>query len=179
MDETTDIVETLPMASLTTNPIVTHDHATRLGIVRLAAQGDMLVGVWFADQAALPFWAHQATPCSRPPSVLAQATGQIDAYCDGQRTAFDLPIGLVSGTPFQRMVWEALRAIPYGSTTTYRHIAAAVGRPLAVRATGAAIGRNPLCLVIPCHRVIGANGQLTGYAGGVSRKRELLAHEAG
>lgn len=167
------------MASLTTNPIVTHDYGTRFGTVRLAARGDALVGVWFADQATPPAWAHEATPSAQLTGVLAHAAAQIDAYAHRQRTAFDLPIGWVGGTPFQRAVWGAVQAIPYGHTTTYRQIAMAVGRPLAVRAVGAAIGRNPLCVVIPCHRVVGGHGELTGYAGGLSRKRELLAHEAG
>ena len=99
-------------------------------------------------------------------------------YFSGETTALDQVKTRTAGTAFQRVVWSALRAIPPGQTRTYAQIAQAVGSPRAVRATGMANGQNPIALIVPCHRVIGANGTLTGYAGGVERKRWLLAHEA-
>ena len=103
--------------------------------------------------------------------------GALAAYFAGQLSALDnLPIEL-GGTPFQRAVWAGLRAIPAGTTQTYGGLAAAIGRPRAVRAVGLANGANPIAMVVPCHRVIGANGTLTGYAGGLPRKQWLLAHE--
>ncbi|HVJ94578.1 MAG TPA: methylated-DNA--[protein]-cysteine S-methyltransferase, partial [Labilithrix sp.] len=99
------------------------------------------------------------------------------AYFAGQRTSFDLELA-PRGTPFQRDVWRALLSVPYGRTTTYSAIARSIGRPLAVRAVGAANGRNPLAIVVPCHRVIGNDGSLTGYAGGLDNKRFLLELEA-
>ncbi|WP_040815474.1 methylated-DNA--[protein]-cysteine S-methyltransferase [Nocardia concava] len=102
---------------------------------------------------------------------------QLSAYFAGERTGFDIPVG-ESGTEFQRRVWRALEEIPYGSTTTYGEIARRIGAPkAAVRAVGSAIGANPLLIVRPCHRVIGADGSLTGYAGGVERKQRLLELE--
>lgn len=99
------------------------------------------------------------------------------SYFDGRHDALeDLPVE-AGGTPFQRAVWTALRAIPVGSTRSYGALAAHIGRPRAVRAVGAANGLNPVAIVVPCHRVIGADGRLTGYAGGIDRKRWLLAHE--
>jgi methylated-DNA-[protein]-cysteine S-methyltransferase len=99
------------------------------------------------------------------------------AYFDGRVTTFDLPLA-ARGTPFQRAVWDALLTIPHGATSTYGEIARAAGFPGSARAAGAAIGRNPLTIIVPCHRVIGADGTLTGYASGLDRKRWLLAHEA-
>lgn len=109
--------------------------------------------------------------------VLAAAARQLAEYFAGVRTDFDLPLG-AAGTPFQRTVWDALRAVPYGATRTYADIARAVGRPSATRAVGAANGRNPLAIVVPCHRIVGSDGTLTGYGGGLPAKRWLLAHEA-
>jgi methylated-DNA-[protein]-cysteine S-methyltransferase len=96
---------------------------------------------------------------------------------DGKRTSFDLPLAPL-GTEFQRRVWTALAAIPYGTTTTYAAIARSIGKPRAVRAVGTANGKNPLSIVVPCHRVIGKNGTLTGYAGGLESKRRLLEIES-
>jgi methylated-DNA-[protein]-cysteine S-methyltransferase len=100
----------------------------------------------------------------------------LDEYFRGERTEFDLSLELV-GTAFQRRVWEALRAIPYGRTVSYGELARRIGRPAAVRAVGLANGRNPVSVIVPCHRVIGADGSLTGYGGGVERKRFLLELE--
>jgi methylated-DNA-[protein]-cysteine S-methyltransferase len=101
---------------------------------------------------------------------------QLAAYWDGALRTFTLPLG-PPGTPFQQQVWAALRDIPFGETCTYAELAASLGRPSATRAVGAANGRNPVFLVVPCHRVIGSNGTLTGYAGGLGMKRTLLDHE--
>lgn len=114
-------------------------------------------------------WVDGAGPLSR-------ATDQLAAFLAGERRAFDLPVEL-AGTAFQRQVWAAVAAIPYGETATYRDIAAAVGRPAASRAVGAANGANPLAIVIPCHRIVGTDRSLTGYAGGLDAKRLLLALE--
>jgi methylated-DNA-[protein]-cysteine S-methyltransferase len=108
---------------------------------------------------------------------LAEAEAQLSAYFAGELERFDLPLS-PRGTEFQRRVWDAVAAIPYGTTTTYSRLAAAIGSPRAVRAVGAANGRNPLPIVVPCHRVIGASGALTGYGGGLDVKRALLALEA-
>ena len=104
------------------------------------------------------------------------AIRQISEYFAGARTTFDLPLA-PAGTPFQQAVWRELLSIPYGTTTSYRDLARAIGRPSAIRAVGAANGRNPLAIVIPCHRVIGSNGHLTGYGGGLHIKETLLALE--
>jgi methylated-DNA-[protein]-cysteine S-methyltransferase len=108
--------------------------------------------------------------------VLAEAARQLRAFFAGELTTFDLPLA-PAGTPFQRAVWDALRAIPFGETRSYRDVAVGLGAPSAVRAVGAANGKNPLAIVVPCHRVVGSSGALTGYAGGLARKRWLLAHE--
>ena len=109
-------------------------------------------------------------------AVLAEAADQLEEYFAGTRQALDVPRAPL-GTPFQRSVWDVLARIPYGETRTYRQVADELGRPAAVRAVGAAIGRNPVCVVVPCHRVIGTGGALTGYAGGLARKQLLLALE--
>jgi methylated-DNA-[protein]-cysteine S-methyltransferase len=109
--------------------------------------------------------------------LLLDAANQIRAYFAGELREFELPLA-VRGTAFQREVWAAVYAVPYGSTATYSEIAAAVGRPDACRAVGAANGRNPLPVIVPCHRIIGAGGGLTGYGGGLDRKRSLLDLEA-
>ena len=110
--------------------------------------------------------------------VLADAARQLREYFGGRRRGFDLPLD-PSGTPFQQAVWRALRTIPYGQTRSYAQIARQIGRPSAARAVGAANGRNPVSIVVPCHRVIGAGGKLTGFAGGLKIKAQLLALEDG
>ena len=107
----------------------------------------------------------------------ASAVAQLDEYFAGERRAFELTFDLAA-TPFQLKVWDALQLIPYGSTTSYGDLALAIGRPDRVRAVGGAVGRTPIPIIIPCHRVIGADGSLTGYGGGLHRKRALLDHEA-
>lgn len=115
-------------------------------------------------------WREDAVAC-------AALAGQLQEYFTGRRRAFSLPLAL-RGTPFQVSVWEALCRIPFGRTSTYRQVAAAIGRaPVAARAVGGAVGGNPLPVVVPCHRVIGSDGTLTGFGGGLPAKRWLLAHE--
>lgn len=111
-----------------------------------------------------------------PPLVLAEAIRQLAEYFRGDRTTFDLPLA-TGGTPFQQQVWNALMRIPYGATASYGDVARWIRRPDAVRAVGAANGANPIAIVVPCHRVIGADGRLVGYGGGLERKRWLMAHE--
>jgi methylated-DNA-[protein]-cysteine S-methyltransferase len=144
-----------------------HSVETPLGPLLLSAVDGRLSGVEFGDSTA---------PRSADPLFL-EAEAQLHAYFAGRLEHFDLPLA-AGGTTFQRSVWAALREIPYGATTTYAELAAAIGRPSACRAVGAANGRNPLPVIVPCHRVIGAAGALTGYGGGLERKRLLLALEA-
>ena len=144
--------------------------ASPIGRLRLLAADGALVAVLLPDDPGPP-----APEAPRDP-VLERARGQLAEYFAGARTAFDLPLR-PAGTAFQREVWAVLQAIPFGETRSYANVARAVGRPAAVRAVGAANGRNPLAIVVPCHRVIGSGGALTGYAGGLDRKRWLLAHE--
>jgi methylated-DNA-[protein]-cysteine S-methyltransferase len=124
----------------------------------------------------IDFQGEQAARSHDP--LLAEAEDQLHAYFAGELQHFELPLS-PRGTHFQRSVWNAVAAIPYGTTTTYSALAATVGRPSAWRAAGAANGRNPLPVVIPCHRVLGAAGGLTGYGGGLERKRALLDLECG
>jgi methylated-DNA-[protein]-cysteine S-methyltransferase len=112
----------------------------------------------------------------RDDHLLREAVRQLEAWFAGEIREFDLPLAPV-GTPFQHRVWDELLEVPYGTTATYAEIAARIGQPTATRAVGAANGRNPIPIIVPCHRIIGSNGTLTGYAGGVSIKRMLLAVE--
>jgi methylated-DNA-[protein]-cysteine S-methyltransferase len=115
-------------------------------------------------------------PATESARTIAAARSQLEEYFAGRRTRFDLPLA-PEGTPFQRRVWAALAEIPFGRTISYRQLACDVGAERAVRAVGGANGRNPLPIVLPCHRVIGADGSLTGFGGGIARKRWLLEHE--
>ncbi|MCX5229740.1 methylated-DNA--[protein]-cysteine S-methyltransferase [Streptomyces sp. NPDC006553] len=112
------------------------------------------------------------------PRPFGEAIRQLDAYFAGEITAFELPLNLI-GTPFQLRVWEGLLRIPYGETRTYGELAEELGSPGASRAVGLANGKNPVSIIVPCHRVIGAGGSLTGYGGGLDRKQRLLAFESG
>jgi methylated-DNA-[protein]-cysteine S-methyltransferase len=146
--------------------------ATPLGTMRVTTNGRAIL--------ALEYDAPQVSNAVLSPAEreLADALRRrLDAYFAGERVLFDLPLAPV-GTPFQLSVWNALLGIPYGETVSYAEIARRVGRPSAVRAVGAANGRNPIAILIPCHRVIGANGTLTGYGGGLDRKQALLELEA-
>jgi methylated-DNA-[protein]-cysteine S-methyltransferase len=150
-----------------------------LGEVRLAASSLGLVGLWFDGQRHLPAQLDGpgAWPGTDAHPVLREAARQLQEYLGGTRTCFDLSLDLRGGTPFQQAVWRALCTIPRGRTTSYLAIAQALGKPSAVRAVGAAVGRNPVSVAVPCHRVLGSDGSLTGYAGGLERKRALLRLE--
>lgn len=143
---------------------------TPLGDLLLVAVDGALVRVGF------PPYDLPSGAASPDEPVLAEAHRQLVEHFAGARTEFDLPLA-PPGTPFQRRVWEELRRIPYGTTTTYGAIAAQLGDPRCVRAVGLANGRNPIALIVPCHRVIGSDGRLRGYAGGIERKSRLLALE--
>jgi methylated-DNA-[protein]-cysteine S-methyltransferase len=143
---------------------------TPFGTVRLRADAAGLRELTFVDDAP------DASPVRD--GVLGEARDQLDAYFAGERTTFDLPLAPV-GTPFHERVWALVSAIEHGRTATYGELAARLGVPTAARAVGAANGRNPIAIVIPCHRVVGARGALTGYAYGVDRKAGLLALERG
>ena len=146
-----------------------------LGEMVLASDGNALSGAWFDGQRYQP----QIGPAwQRQPDlpVLRRAAAELAEYFAGQCVAFDVPLAPV-GTPFQHDVWRAIAGVPYGATIAYRDLAARAGRPESIRAAGAATGRNPLSIIVPCHRIVGADGALTGYAGGLARKRALLALE--
>lgn len=158
------------------SPMFTETVRTPLGTLRLAATTQGLAGVWFIGQKHEP--DHSAwLPQPEQPHLRLAAT-QLSAYFSQTRTTFDLPLDWTLGTPFQQSVWHALQQIPPGSTWTYQALANHLGRPQAVRAVGAAIGRNPMSIVVPCHRVVGSKGSLTGYAGGLDRKAALLQLES-
>lgn len=153
-------------------------HATPLGTVLLCARDQGLAGLWFDGQRHHPAPDRVAGWSVDPAQpLLRTAVAQLDDWFSGRRTAFDLPLDLSGGTGFQQQVWRALLDIPPGQTRSYRDLAQAIGRPQAVRAVGAAVGRNPLSIFVPCHRVLGSDGSLTGYAGGLDRKRALLRLE--
>ena len=153
-------------------------HATPLGRLLLVGErgagGNLLLTGIYMEQhrrgpGVDPDWVEDA-------GAFGEVRRQLDEYFAGSRRSFDLPL-VPAGTPFQSRVWEALARIPWGTTVTYGELAARVGRPGAARAVGAAVGRNPISIVVPCHRVVGAGGALTGYAGGLDRKAFLLALE--
>ena len=148
-----------------------------LGRLILAANDAGLCGIWFEGQRH--FDGPQADwRRDDDDPLLRETVRQLDAWCVGRRRDFALPLAPV-GTPFQREVWRGLCEIGHGRRLGYGELAARLGRPLASRAVGAATGRNPISLVIPCHRLVGAQGALTGYAGGLDRKTALLAFESG
>ena len=149
---------------------------TPLGPLRLLASEVAWTGAYLPAQRRAPV-VEAGPPPAAAAALLAGAARECEAWFAGDLEAFSTPIEL-RGTPFQRAVWEALRAIPWGERRSYGWVARRIDRPAAVRAVGAAVGRNPLSIVVPCHRVVGADGSLTGYAGGLDAKRWLLAHEA-
>lgn len=144
-----------------------------IGPLTLVAEDGALAGLYMDNHRHRPSVETFGEP---DPEPLRATVAQLDEYFSGRRTEFDMPLAL-GGTPFQREVWNALRDIPYGETVSYRQLAEQVGRPTAIRAVGLANGKNPISIVVPCHRVIGANGDLTGYGGGLHRKRHLLDYE--
>lgn len=150
-------------------------YASPLGPMIVAATSRGLAGLWFDDQRHLP--DHSSWPQAPSHPVLQRAIAQLDAYFAGECQAFDLELDLGGGTDFQQSVWRALLDIPRGTTISYGGLSKQVGKPVAMRAVGAAVGRNPISIVVPCHRVLGSDGSLTGYAGGLERKRALLQLE--
>jgi methylated-DNA-[protein]-cysteine S-methyltransferase len=144
---------------------------TPIGALRLVSDGQHLAAIEFEGNHTI-----DGSDCETTDSVLQACATQLREYFAGRRTRFDLPLA-PRGTDFQRAVWKALKAIPYGELRSYAEIARAIGKPRAVRAVGAANGRNPLPIVVPCHRVVGSDGSLTGFAGGLEIKRRLLVLE--
>jgi len=141
-----------------------------VGRLTLVGEGDDLVGLYFDKD---PLAATMRAGAVKDDGRLRPAVTQLQEYFAGERTRFDLSL-VPPGTAFQKKVWDALRRIPFGATATYGEIARAIGRPDASRAVGGANHRNPIAIIIPCHRVIGADGTMTGYGGGLPRKRILL-----
>ncbi|WP_029767819.1 methylated-DNA--[protein]-cysteine S-methyltransferase [Haloglycomyces albus] len=139
-----------------------------IGIVNLTANDQGVTRLHLNEEPTVPKEAGN--------TVLAQTMEQLKAYFAGELQEFTVPLD-PDGTEFQRQVWSGLQDIPYGHTWSYGELAQHIGRPSAVRAVGLANGRNPVSLIVPCHRVIGADGSLTGYAGGIERKKFLLDHE--
>lgn len=144
-----------------------------IGELLLAGDGDALTGLWMTAGGR---GGPDTSGWVRDDALFAEARAQLDAYFAGELREFDLPLA-AAGTPFQREVWQALLTIPWGATRTYGAIARQIGRPDRARAVGAANGSNPISIVIPCHRVIGAGGDLVGYGGGLPRKAWLLSLE--
>jgi methylated-DNA-[protein]-cysteine S-methyltransferase len=144
--------------------------ASPVGALRLVATDGVLSGLYMDDQRHRP---DEATFGPRDDGPFADVTEQLEGYFAGELVDFDLPLHL-EGTDFQRRVWAGLREIPYGETWSYGQLAAHLGSPGASRAVGLANGRNPVAIVVPCHRVVGADGKLTGYGGGLERKQVLL-----
>lgn len=144
-----------------------------LGPLLLVGREDSLQALLYADSAAA---GRARQSCPEDPAALELAAEQLAQYFAGERRDFELTLAPL-GTPFQRDVWQALSAIPYGQTRSYGEIAGAVGRPRAARAVGSANNKNPLAVIVPCHRVVGAGGAMVGYAGGLDRKTWLIEHE--
>ncbi len=156
-----------------------HTTPTPLGPMLLLANDQGLAGAWFVGQRHFPSqWQAPAVYGERPPHpVLASACDQLNEYFDGHRQRFSLPLDLSAGTLFQQQVWHALLQIPWGQTSSYGQLARQLDRAQASRAVGTAVGRNPISIIVPCHRVLGSQGSLTGYAGGLERKQSLLTLE--
>ncbi|MEW2067213.1 methylated-DNA--[protein]-cysteine S-methyltransferase [Streptomyces sp. NPDC007346] len=162
----------------TITPPVTKQHTvvdSPYGPLTLVATDGVLSALYMTDQRHRPPEETFGVP---DPAPFDEVIRQLTAYFAGELTTFDLPLDL-HGTPFQRSVWAELRKIPYGETRTYGELAEELGKPGASRAVGLANGKNPVGIIVPCHRVIGASGGLTGYGGGLDRKQRLLAFESG
>ena len=162
--------------------LVYTESSSPLGPMWLAATDSGLAGMWFVGQRHAPDnsdWTRVSSnvSMSQQHPVLNTANQQLQAYFAGHLRQFDLPLDLRGGTVFQQSVWQALLRIPLGETTSYGEISRRIAKPLAIRAVGTAIGRNPISIIVPCHRVVGADGSLTGYAGGLDRKLALLQLE--
>ncbi|MEV1076749.1 methylated-DNA--[protein]-cysteine S-methyltransferase [Streptomyces sp. NPDC050211] len=145
------------------------------GPLTLVADDGVLCGLYMTDQRHRP---PEESFGSREDTLFSEAEDQLKSYFAGELTQFTLELRL-HGTPFQRTVWDQLRKIPYGETRSYGDLADALGNPGASRAVGLANGKNPIGIIVPCHRVVGASGSLTGYGGGLERKRRLLEFEGG
>lgn len=145
-------------------------YETKLGTVGFAENGKAIIHVIFGNDFDTKNYEQKETP------LLKEASKQLNEYLDGKRKWFDLPYD-ATGTPFQHSVWDALKNIPYGETRSYLQIAVQIGKPKACRAVGMANNKNPLPILIPCHRVIGSNGNLVGYGGGMEIKKMLLMLE--
>lgn len=150
-------------------------HHAPMGEMLLGATARGIAGIWFVGQRHGPDASRWREDPTHP--LLRRAAAQLDEYFAGRRTSFDLPLDLLAGTAFQQSVWRALLEIPAGATTSYGELGKRIGKPDASRAVGAAVGRNPVSIVVPCHRVVGHGGALTGYAGGLDRKSALLKLE--
>ncbi|GAA4622315.1 methylated-DNA--[protein]-cysteine S-methyltransferase [Actinoallomurus vinaceus] len=144
-----------------------------VGPLTLVAADGVLTGLYMDRQRYRP---EEHTFGELDPAPFGAAVRQLEEYFDGRRTVFDLPLAL-TGTAFQRRVWAELCEIPFGETVSYGELAERIGRPTAARAVGLANGKNPVGIIVPCHRVVGSSGDLTGYGGGLNRKRHLLAFE--
>jgi methylated-DNA-[protein]-cysteine S-methyltransferase len=144
-----------------------------IGPLTLVGVDGTLSGLYMAEHRYRP---ELATFGARDDGSFTEAVAQLDAYFRGELTEFSLPLA-PRGTPFQQQVWRLLRQVPYGETVTYGELAHRIGRPTASRAVGHANGHNPISIIVPCHRVVGSAGSLTGYGGGLPRKRFLLDHE--
>lgn len=142
-------------------------YPTEIGVLELVSDEESLLAITFVDNEGIS---------TEMPGILKSAYDQIDEYFKGKRKEFDLKL-FFRGTDFQNKVWKALTEIPFGEVVSYKHIACAIGNEKAVRAVGTANGSNVIPIVVPCHRVIGSDGKLTGYAGGLWRKEWLLEHE--
>ncbi|MGC5582823.1 methylated-DNA--[protein]-cysteine S-methyltransferase [Ornithinimicrobium sp. W1665] len=171
---TTSSTMSSTMSSTTSSTKTTHVLLDGpLGPLRLVGDGEHLTGVYFETHRHAPADLGTTTALQDADPVLQSAAEQLTDYLAGRRTGFDLPVR-VPGTEFQRRVWDALLLIPYGQTWSYGQLAARIGQAGAARAVGLANGRNPVSIVVPCHRVVGSAGAITGYGGGVGRKQALL-----
>jgi methylated-DNA-[protein]-cysteine S-methyltransferase len=150
-----------------------------IGPLTLVAEGAALSCIYMTDHRHMPD-PERFGPEADPPvdDVLSRTSDQLEEYFAGERQEFDVPLDEVAGTEFQRKVWAELREIPYGETISYAELARRIGQPTAFRAVGLANGRNPISIIVPCHRVVGSGGSLTGYGGGTDRKQLLLDLEA-
>lgn len=144
-----------------------------LGTLTLVANGHFLTGIFYEGHWHMPAPSSFGVAVDPEDPVFAITASQLSEYFSGERTQFDLPCNAI-GNDFQQKIWERLRQIPYGTTVTYGDLAAELGAPGLAQAVGSAVGRNPLSIVIPCHRVVGKGGRLTGYAGGLPNKQFLL-----
>ncbi|MFE2020407.1 methylated-DNA--[protein]-cysteine S-methyltransferase [Streptomyces sp. NPDC059499] len=163
---------------MTTTPTVTRQHTvidSPYGALTLVATDGVLAGLYMTGQRHRPPEETFGEPDPRP---FTETVRQLGAYFTGELRTFDLPLHL-AGTPFQRSVWAGLQEIPYGETCSYGELAEHLGKPGASRAVGLANGKNPIGIIVPCHRVVGASGSLTGYGGGLERKQRLLDFERG